>query len=263
MSSVRAVTRALDILDALAEGPLSTGEIARRIGLPKTTTHRLLATLENRGCVFRPHPTAELQLGPHLLHLAMRVRVVTDLREAAMPVMRCLRDQFGETVNLNLLVGNERLCVASIEGIHEVRSVGVVGQRSPLHSGAAARAILAFLPDERIQDYLAEVPLVRMTDNTITDPARLWEAVRETRRLGYVVTTGERNPGATSVGAPVRNASGEVIGSINITGPTTRMIAYAADALSGAVVGSGASVSRALGYVQSSNKRAIPRGGGM
>jgi DNA-binding IclR family transcriptional regulator len=259
---VRAVARTLDILEALAEGQLSIGEIAKRVGLPKTTTYRLLLTLEQGGLVARPDPDADFRLGPHLLHLAMRVGGVAEMREAALPVMRGLRDRFGETTNLNTLVGNERLCVASIEGIHEVRSAAVVGQRSPLHSGAAARAILAFLPDERIRDYLESVPLARLTDQTITQPARLWDAIQETRRLGYVATTGERTAGAMSVGAPIWSGDDEVVGSINVTGPAARMSTYRVDDLAAAVTEAGHMISRALGHVPPAGKPETTRKGG-
>lgn len=260
---VRAVARTLDILDALAEGPLSIGEVANRIGLPKTTTYRLLVTLEQSEVVIRPDPTADFRLGPRLLHLGMRTGAVMDLREAAMPVMRQLRDRFGETVNLNILMDRERLCVASAEGVHDVRFVGVVGQRSPLHSGAAARAILAFLPDDRIHAYVAEAPLTRLASSTITDPTHLWEAVRETRRLGYAVSAGERTEGAMSIGAPIWNTDDEVIGSINVTGPTSRVTTYALEALAAAAVEAGLKISRALGHVPRTGKHSPVSEGGI
>jgi DNA-binding IclR family transcriptional regulator len=247
--AVRSVARTIDILNALAEGPLSAGEAAFRIDLPKTTAYRLLVTLEQGGFVIRSNSGSDFQLGPRLLQLAMRTAPVVDLRDSALPVMRQLRTIFGETVNLNIRVGRERLCVASVDGIHEIRSVGVVGQSSPLHSGAAARAILAFLPDEQIQAYLTDGPLTALAIHTITDPAQLWETVRKARRLGYVVSAGERTEGAMSIGAPVWNAEAEVAGSINITGPTSRMSTYDLDALAAAVVDAGRAVSSTLGYV--------------
>jgi DNA-binding IclR family transcriptional regulator len=262
IAGVRAIARAFDILEALTEGQLSIGEIGKRIGLPKTTAHRILVTLEQRGIVVRSDSDGDFQLGPRLLHLGMHVKSVADLREAALPVMRELRDRFGETANLSIIVGNERLCIASIEGIYEVRSVGVVGQRSPLHSGAAARAILAFLPDDRIHRHLAEVTLARLTDQTITDPARLWDAIQEARRLGHVVTMGERTAGAMSVAAPIWNGYNEVIGSINVTGPATRMSTYPIQDLAAAVTEAGRTVSRALGHVSSTTRLETVRKGG-
>jgi DNA-binding IclR family transcriptional regulator len=249
MESVRSVLRTLDILDVLAEGPRSVGAIARAVGLPKTTVYRLLVTLEQREMVTRGSGLEEFRLGPRLLYLGLLVRDSSSLHEAALPAMRDLRQQFGETVNLNICVGNERLCIASLEGTHGVRMRGVMGERSPLHSGAAARAILAFLPPARVEAYISANLLTPVTGHTITDPERLRAALADDRDRGYVISSGERTEGVTSVGAPIWNAEREVAASLNVSGPTERMQRHSLEKIGGETRRAALAVSAKLGYV--------------
>jgi DNA-binding IclR family transcriptional regulator len=248
MDAVRSVSRSLDILDLLAEGPRGLGAVAREVGLPKTTAYRLLLTLEQRGIVSRDEGPETFRLGPRLLYLGLQARAGDSLHAAALPTMRELRQRFGETVNLNVRVGDERLCIASVEGVYSVRMTGVLGQRSPLHSGAAARALLAFLPEEAVDRYIDSNLLEPVTSQTITDPTELRAALRTARELGYVVSHGERSPGVTSLGAPVWNVEGELVASVNLSGPSERMAQHPLEELGRAVAASGLAISSALGY---------------
>jgi IclR family transcriptional regulator, KDG regulon repressor len=246
---VRSVLRTLDILDVLAEGPRSLGAIARAVRLPKTTVYRLLLTLEQREMVTRGGGDEVFRLGPRLLYLGLLVRDSSSLHEAALPVMRELRERFGETVNLNICVGDERLCIASLEGTYGVRMQGVMGERSPLHSGAAARAILAFLPSARIEAYIGDSLLTPVTGHTITDPERLRATLAEDRQRGYVVSYGERTEGVTSVGAPIWDAEREVVASLNVSGPSERMQQQSIDEIGEQTRQAALAVSARLGYV--------------
>ena len=249
MEGVRSGLRTLDILDELAEGPRSVGAVARAVELPKTTAYRLLLTLEQREMVARGSGPDEFRLGPRLLSLGLLVRAGSSLNEAALPVMRELRERFGETVNLNICVRDERLCIASLEGTHRVRMQGVMGERSPLHSGAAARAILAFLPTARVEAYIDASLLTPLTGHTITDPERLRAILADDRRRGYVLSIGERTEGVTSVGAPIWGAQGEVAASLNVSGPTERMHRHSLEEIGHATRRAGLMVSVAIGYV--------------
>ncbi len=247
--AVRSVVRALDILDALASGPRTVGTVARAIDLPKTTVYRLLLTLEQREVVSRGQSAEEFRLGPRLLYLGLQARAGDTLHELALPAMRELRKRYEETVNLNIRVGDERLCIASVEGVHSIRMTGVLGQRSPLHSGAAARAILAFLDDDEIERYLAHMSREPVAAGTIVNPDALRSVLRETRELGYAVSASERTTGVASVGAPIWNDLGEVVGSINISGPPDRLPAERLVGIGEAVRAAGRAISTSLGWV--------------
>ena len=257
--AVRSIVRALDILDTLASGPRTVGAVARAVDLPKTTVHRLLLTLEQREIVSRGQGAEEFRLGPRLLYLGLQARAGETLHDLALPAMRDLRQRYEETVNLNIRVGDERLCIASVEGVHSIRMTGVLGQRSPLHSGAAARAILAFLEDDAIEHYLARMPRERIAEGTIVDPDALRSALRETRERGYAVSESERTSGVASVGAPIWNDLGEVVGSINVSGPPVRLPAERLAHIGESVRDAGRSISTSLGYAAvGAEHRALP-----
>lgn len=239
----------MDILEALADGTRSVAAIARAAQLPKSTVQRLLMTLEGRGMVSRTDRAEEWCLGARMLYLGLQARRGNGLHDVALPYLHHLRDRFGETVNLNLRVGDERVCIASVEGAHSVRMTGVLGQRSPLHSGAAARAILAFLPEAEIEAYLARVHLEPIASHTITDPGMLRTVLAETRDRGYAFSVSERTSGVTSAGAPIWNELGEVVASINVSGPNDRLQSAPPEALSAAVREAGQAISAAMGYL--------------
>lgn len=245
---VRSVIRAFDILDELANGPAGVLEISKKIGLPKTTVYRILTTMEQRNVVYRAAGTQKYQLGPYLVYLGHCVGSARALQEVALGPMSELRDEYGETVNLNIVVNNERVCIASLESRKSLRSVSVVGERSPLYSGAAARSILAFLPDETIEEYLATLATDSDWQRRGMSVDELREAIMEAREKGYVASRGERTVGVSSVGAPIRDREGRLVGSINVSGPSERLESRGLDELAEGVCRTSHTISLALGY---------------
>jgi DNA-binding IclR family transcriptional regulator len=144
-----------------------------------------------------------------------------DVREHARPMLEELHRLTQETVNLYVLDGLERVCVDRIESSQRVRVIVQVGERMPLYAGSAGKAILAFAPSTLVERIL-EKPLERMTDNTITDPAKLREDLRSIRNHGYATSYSERFTDVLGLAAPVFDATGNVIASLNVAGPLVR-----------------------------------------
>lgn len=223
VKSVRAVERALEILVCFfqKQEPLGVGEITRLTRIPKSTAYRLLTTMELKGFLQRVPETEKFQLNPALSEARLPVKP-GELQAVAQSVMEGLRDTCGETVGLYVPDGDERVCIAAVEGIRMLRTSSRVGRRAPLYSGAAAKAILAFLPEERWDAIIARTGLAPLTPNTITDPARLKAELTQIRREGYAVSTGEWDEGITSMASPLFDRTGAVAGSINISVPSFR-----------------------------------------
>src|SRR5690606_19867547 len=137
---VRAVVRAIEILMSFtAETPeLSLSELTRKVQMPKSTVYRLLLTLEQHKFIERTGQD-RFRLGSALIVLGQLALNSRDLLQLALQPMQALRDRTGESVHLHILDANERLCIHTIQGTHDLRTVGGVGQRSPLHVGASAR----------------------------------------------------------------------------------------------------------------------------
>lgn len=215
---VRSITRALDLLSLFDEQhPTHTlRDLVAASGLPKTTVLRLVATLEGRGLVARVGE-ATYAVGPALLRWVRLAESLWQVSPEARTRMRDLVHQCGETVNLYVRQGIERVSIAQEEGTATVRSVVAVGEPMPLGRGATAKVLLSGAPAALLDTLAAADPEL--------DAGALARQVAGVRETGYAVSHGERELGASAVAAPVRAADGRVLGALSVSGPTSRFTA--------------------------------------
>lgn len=219
---IQSVDRAVAILDVLAsEGWKAGAEVARELGVHRSTALRLLATLERHGLVERDQRTSKYRLGSRLVQLASAVRGEADLRTAARPVCEALARSVGETVTLDVLAGDEILPIEQATGSTSVVSVNWLGTRSPAHCTASGKIILALGAQAVRARYLAR-PLERRAPNTIVNRAELEAQLNGARAMGYARTDEELEVGLSAIAAPVRAPGGEVVGAIDVSGPAHR-----------------------------------------
>jgi IclR family acetate operon transcriptional repressor len=249
-AGTEAAARVADVLLMFTEGPASLGvsEIARQLGLSKAVVHRILQSLAARSFVAADPVTREYRLGPAAVALGARVLRDLDLRRAARPVLRRLRDATGETTTLSELVHLSRVYLDQFESRQEIKMTVELGLPHPLHAGASSRAILAFLPSEVIEQVIS-AGLPALTPATIRSAARLRRELALVRERGYAASRGERQEGAASVAAPVFGTDGEVAGAISVCGPVSRFDAAAVDRYVPLVTAAAREVSQALGWV--------------
>ena len=190
--------RTAEVLLAFAgqNGDLGISEVARRLSLAKSVTYRIVRTLVSTGLLDRDDERSRYRLGPRAAELGLAAIGNSDPRAMALPVMTELAGRTRETVTMSLRVGVERVYVSQVESLQDVHMSVEIGKRFPLYAGASGRAILAFLPPDKSERYLARTPLVPLADGTITDPsaltdslwkdarARLRGQLRGTRRMG-------------------------------------------------------------------------------
>jgi DNA-binding IclR family transcriptional regulator/AraC-like DNA-binding protein len=149
-----------------------------------------------------------------------------SLTDAALPVMRKLHDLFGETVGLAVLdtKAGKGLIVESVQGTrHRFSFTLTPGTRFPLHTGAPAKAIVAFLPADRQERMLAALELKRFTKQTITTKKAFRKELAVIRGCGYALDRSEEIEGCHCVAAPVFDAEGKVVAAVWITGPSSRL----------------------------------------
>lgn len=247
----RTVLKALALLDLLEqEEPLGLTELARRLGVPKPTAYRLLNSLVETGLVRRTAPgqngASGYGLGFRLLELGGVLAERIDLRLLALPTMRALRDQTGDTVHLAIRDGVEAVYIEKVDSQAPIRLYTRVGRRLPLHVGACPRTLLAYAEPELVQQVLAG-PLHPFTEATITRPVELRRALEITRRQGYTVGYGEAMPGTYAVAAPIYDYQGRVTAVVSVGGPT-RSAEDHLDRLIDHVRGAALEISRQLGY---------------
>jgi len=244
------VDRAIDVLELLrdADGPLGVRDVARRLGISSATSHRLLTSLRLRGLVTQVDGSRAYTLGWALLDFAAAVLRRIDLPTVAAPIARQLRDVSGETVTIQVPVGNDRVCVFELEGTHEVRRRVGLGRRVPLHAGASGRAILAFMTASDIEQVLDAVGTQALTDRTVVERSTIEATLEQTRDEGVARGLGETVDEVASVAAPVFAPGGTVVGSIAISGPSGRWTQASIRQHTPALLAGAAEISRRLGY---------------
>lgn len=246
--SVRSVERAIAILDLLAQGGWRTGaEVARELHVHRSTALRLLGTLERHALVERDQRTARYRLGRRLPQLASVVSGEFDLRYVARPVCESLAGKVGETVTLDVLVGDVIVPIEQATASTSVVSVNWLGRRTPVHCTASGKAILAFGP-QVVRDRLLSRGLEQITTHTITDRAQLEAQFEEVRRAGVARTYEELEVGLDAIAAPVFGPDGEVLAALDVSGPSHRLRAEDRPELIQLTKEAAADLSRRLGY---------------
>ncbi|WCM93299.1 SMP-30/gluconolactonase/LRE family protein [Acidovorax sp. NCPPB 2350] len=220
-----ALEKALDLLDAVGAAPegLSQAELAQRLGLPRTTAYRLLATLVARGLLRRDPLRKVYCLGMRCFEMARQAYAMPDLAAAAALELRALRDLTGETTYLGALDGREVVSLERCDGAHSQRSASALGQRKPVHCTSQGKAILSVLGEAERDALVRGLALKALTPRTITDRRRLQAELRVTAARGYAIDDEEIVAGVRCVGAPIVDGRGQVRGALSVAGPAWRL----------------------------------------
>ena len=181
--------KAVVVLDALADRPRSLAELVEATALSRATAHRLASALEVHGLV-RRDAEGRFALGVRLVALGRAAAEAVPLAAAARPALEALRDATGESVQLYVRDGDQRVCIAALESPHGLRTIVPLGAALPLGLGSGGRVL---------------------AEGWVPTGERGWEA-----------SVGERESGVASVSAPVRDGAGRVVAAISVSGPIDR-----------------------------------------
>ena len=218
------VARVVGVLDAFldAERDLRVTEIAARLGCSKSVVHRLVTGLAEAGYLAHHPTTRRYSLGPRAIRIGQAAVGHADIRQRALPYLRELAAETGETTTLSLLKGDQRVYAEQIESSHSVRQAVQIGAIAQLFAGASGKAILAFLPNGRRAVILRQSANAYLSDGSALDSRRLLHELDLVRRRGYATSQSERVQGAASAAAPVFDHRGNVVASISVAGVTVR-----------------------------------------
>ena len=203
------------------DGESGVTKIAERLGVHKSTAFRLIASLERRGLVEQNLDRGKYRLGVGILRLAGATTARLDVVQEARPLARTLATETGETVNIAVLSEGAALYLDQIAGTSTLQPHNWVGQRIPLHATANGKVLLSGLTDEQIAGEVGQ-KFRAYTPTTITSLKKLLLDMDGVRARGYAVVADELEMGLTAVAAPIRNAHGDVIASLSVSGPTFR-----------------------------------------
>jgi DNA-binding IclR family transcriptional regulator len=219
--SLRSVGTALDVLECFAiDGSLGVSDVARRLGIAKSTAHRLLQTLCTRGFVEQDTQSGKYRLGMHLYELGHLAQARNTFRHAALPHLQAIAAATGYTVNFSVPDGADVVFVERIETGQGGELLGHVGRRLPLHVTSSGKVIAAFNPAvDQARRTAGFPPFARRTIRTETAWSR---ALADVRRQGFAVSHGESFDGMTSMALPVMQRK-VAVASISAFGPTDQI----------------------------------------
>ncbi len=219
---VHSVYRAAEILSMLSVGKKRITDIGKELNLSKSTTHRLLKTLENCGFVFQDPVSHQYFLGHLIIKLSSNpLATHQNLIVCAYEEMKRLREISGETVTIHIRIGTQRICLEEMQANQNIRYGVGKGSVSPIYAGSAGKILLAELSETDRSHLIQNIHLTAVGPHTITDRNELLREIEKIRKQGYAISSGETLEGAISVSVPIRGYFCPV--ALSIFGPKFRL----------------------------------------
>jgi IclR family acetate operon transcriptional repressor len=222
---VQSLARALTLLESIAasEAGISLSDLAHQVGLPASTTHRLLNTLEQHGFATLDADRGVWFVGVKAFTVGNAFLADRDVVAIARPFMRSLMERSGESVNLGILDDAQVVFLAQVQCREMMRMLVRLGGRAPIHASGAGKALLATLSESESRTVLARHGLERFTDNTLVSSAALAKDLDTVRRQGFSFDDEEHAVGLRCVAATLHDEHGEALAAISLSGPRARI----------------------------------------
>lgn len=221
---IKSIEKCFVILDCIytSQKLLNLEEITRATGYNKTTCFRFLKTMRTLGIVELSPQTKTYRYGPRLAAIGLSAIKNLNLKKVSVPILKRLRDETGETINLTILSGSEILYVDRILSDYLVNVNVNIGDRLPVYCASMGKAILAYLPEERLEEIIETIDFRQRTENTIVSRSALMKELEQIRAYGYAINDEELEKGLRAVAAPIFNYTGEAFAATNIAWTTAR-----------------------------------------
>lgn len=243
--AVRAVNRALDILEVLESSPqgVSLADLASTVGLPKSSIFRYVNTLEARGYAERDRGNGHYRPG-RAFHSSLAGELVA-LTARARPLLEALRDRFGETMNLGVLDGRRVAYLEIVESPKAMRFAARRGDRDPIHSTALGKAIAAHLSDGQVRQIISSEGMPQLTSRTITDLGEFLAELAVIRERGYALDNGENEEDGRCVALSL--PGGWLHAAVSLSAPAQRFSLNGVETVVGALREVAAELARVRG----------------
>ncbi|GCL73042.1 MULTISPECIES: IclR family transcriptional regulator [Paenibacillus] len=221
LSSVKNALRILNSF-SLDEPEKKVTDLAKSLGLGKSTVSRLLSTLASEGFVTKDHETQKYRLGLSILNLNTIVTSNLEVERESLPVLQKLVDDIQETCHIAVLDGTDVIYIKKVECKHPIQILTHIGRRNPAYCTSSGRVLLAY-QDEQVVRRILGGELKAYTTKTNTDPETILNLIKKAREQGYTVSVEELREGVTSISAPIRDYTNQVVNTLTVIGPTHRM----------------------------------------
>lgn len=248
LKSLQKIVRVLDCFST-SRRALSVSDICAETGFPRSTTHRLLASMRDVGFLEQEHERDQYRLGLKLFELGSVALTNLELHREGRDIVDALHRLTGRTVHLAVFDGERAVVIQRNEAGTDANVPSTFVENSPAYCTSVGKAILAFQGAEAIDRVIA-AGLERFTETTLTDPDALRADLARTRARGFAVDEGEHRPGVRCVGAPIRNQSGKVFSAISVSAPSWQLPPEDVDELAAVVTYHANQIARRLGHVR-------------
>lgn len=248
--NLSSVGNALNILNCFSvEQPEKrVTDIARELGLGKSTVSRLLATLAREGYVKKDPVTQKFSLGLRILSLASTLTSNLEIVREARPVLQQLVQETSESAQIAELEGNRMIYVDQVKCKQPIRILAHIGRINPIYCTSSGRLLLAYQSEKRQHEVLSG-ELIKYTPDTETDPIKIQEDLESIRNQGYCILTNELIEGIVSISAPIRDYREKVISAISVVGPVNRITPEKLIFCRNRVQNASREISKKMGYI--------------
>jgi DNA-binding IclR family transcriptional regulator len=215
----KSVLKALDILELVSSSQkrVTLNQIANTLGINRSTAFRFVQTLRSRGYLVKDNDRNEYQIGLKILPMAAISLDSNRLRVESLPHLEELARKCGERINLGIIYEGEVLYLGGVDKPSLPMKYSLFGKTPPAHCCSMGKVMLAHMPEEEAEAILDRKPLIKLTENTITDRKLLSQHLAEVRSQGYATDNEESQPGVFCRGALIKNSEGRGIGAISFT----------------------------------------------
>ena len=249
---IQVAEKLFQVIELLAEnGSMGIMELSASLGFHKSTTHRLVTSLQYMGYIRQDEESLKYALSLKFLEIGSKILEQTNMASLIHPSLKRLSEQTGETVHLVRREGTEAVYIDKVESnVSSIRMVSRVGSRIPLYCSGVGKALLAELPDEKIQSIWEASEVKSLTPYTIVTLEALMERIGEVRRLGYAVDNEENEEGVRCIAVSISDYHREPVYALSISAPIGRMTDERIGELRESVLAFKTELAKALGFTR-------------
>lgn len=240
--------RALEILEMIAQTPVTQKELLEKTGLNRTTLSRILYTLERRKYIEKNNVDGRYKVGLKVVELGSTTLNTIELKTEAIPYLRELSQNIGRVCHMGILAQGEVVYIEKIEPMTSIRMFSGIGKRVPVHSTSLGKALLMDKSYSEIEKILGQKGLNAFTKTTITDTKDFFDEMNKVKTVGYAFDNEENEIGIFCAAAPIRDYRGDVIAAISTAGKDNDFIDNPESNILKEVVKTAKAISEKMGY---------------
>lgn len=222
---IQVAERLFQVIECLAEnGPMGIMELSAALGFHKSTTHRLVTSLQYMGYIRQDEESLKYALSLKILEIGSKILEQTNMASLIHPSLKKLSEQTGETVHLVRREGTEAVYIDKVESnVNSIRMVSRVGSRIPLYCSGVGKALLAELPDAEVTEIWNSSEIVSLTPYTLVKLPDLMKKIEEVRKIGYALDDEENEEGVRCIAVSIPDYHKKPVYALSISAPVSRM----------------------------------------